>query len=112
MMTNFELFKNCLHLHLVEVLQVAMIGKWAKVYKEPVIAKEWEKVWASCTMTHVEFNAGNPLRCWFPLDNNMVESGNKDDKDFFDRKRKGATQFLLALLDRIGLVSRADFKFV
>ena len=112
MMADFELFKNCPHLHLVEVLQVAMIGKWAKVYKEPVVAKEWEKVWAACIMTRVELNAGNPLHCWFPSDNNMVESGNKDDKDFFDRKRKGATQFVLALSERIGHVSRADLKFV
>ena len=112
MMADFEKYKNCPHKDLVEYLLVSMVQKWIQVYNEPHTADAWDKVWSLCAMTRVEINAGNPLQCGFPPDNNIVEAGNNYDKEFFDRKRKGSTQFIMSLSERIAHVSRADLSFI
>lgn len=74
--------KNCPHAQLAEPMKDAMITKWRDVYKEPEIAQLWKKVYGGCMLTRVELNtiAMNPLHGGMPVDNNITEVGNRDDK--------------------------------
>ena len=62
-------------------------------------------------MTRIQLNAKNPLMSGFPSDNNCVESGNKDDKDFFNRRLVGVDTFVTELLQRIAYCSEVDLSF-
>ena len=79
---DFQAFKNCPHEHLVEIYQQAMVDKWSKVHGEKKFAEEWMASWGEQIVTRIQLNARNPLMSGFPSNNNCVEVGNKDDKDF------------------------------
>lgn len=49
--------------------------------------------------------------CGFPCDNNAIESGNRGDKDFFDRRRVPAVHFVQKLSSRTSYVSRSDLQY-
>ena len=112
MQKDFEILKNCPHLHLVPILHREMLSKWKTVYKQKKVADEWSKSWSSTHFTRIELNAGNPLLCGFPADNNMVESGNNDDKEFSGRKRDNAVNFIVDILaPRVKHASLTDLKY-
>lgn len=109
---DFNAFKGVTHFSLVNSMRDHMIHKWKNVLKEKKMADAWMTAWGNSVLTRVEVNEGNVLDYGFPVDNNIVESSNKGDKDFFDRKRHSTDDFVHHLAERAAYVSMMDHKFI
>ena len=109
---DFEEFKNCPHILCVEVMKKKMLEKWIKEYKEPKVAEAWSKSWGSKSLTRVELNVAHPLYGGLPCDNNIVESGNREDKSMLGGKRNTVVFFLGRFSKVLRCQSISDAKFV
>lgn len=111
MIQDFEIFKNCPYIGLVDIVREAMVSKWTKRYKEGAAAKAWNAFYSGHIMTRIQLNHNNPLKSGFPSDNNTIEVGNKDDKDFLDRKRASTVNFLQYFGTRVQYAAQSDLKY-
>ena len=112
MNTDFESFKKCPFLSVINILRNKMVNKWIVNYKEEKFAEAWIKSWGNFKMTRIEMNQNSVICGSITSDNNGIEGTNGADKLIRNHKRSKLSNFIQEFASDLGNKSQRDIIFV
>jgi len=113
---DFAIFRSCPFAHIIPHMKLALLEYWSAPCPDgkgqKKLAEMWYSTYCDSRLTSVEANEGSCLRGGIPSTNNMIERGNRADKEYGNYQKVSPLELLSKTTKMLKEYSITDLSFI